>query len=191
MIPDAVAPSLIASNISDDKFPQIDFVLVGANGFDDRMFRHSAGHLMAVAASHFAKVIRGNNKSDTLGRSPVLILSVMSDKYAKQETSQSSSKISKAGRIIEKGGWLFSSPFAGEAIRDNAFFTQDKNLQESLKEHEGKILFYNPREDTIPIEHVDVVISEYAYLVKESITNWAKKWTGENIANAKEDNRIK
>lgn len=191
VIPDAVAPSLIASNISDDKFPQIDFVLVGANGFDERTFRHSAGHLMAVAASNFAKVIRGNNKSDTLGRSPVLILSVMSDKYAKKETSQSSSKVSEAGGIIEKGGWLFRSPFAGEAIRDNAFFTQDKNLQESLKEHEGKILFYNPREDTIPIEHVDVVISEYAYLVKESITNWAKKWTGENIANAKEDNRIK
>lgn len=192
VIPDAVAPSLIASNNSDDNFPHIEFILVGANGFDERMFRHSAGHLMVVAASHFAKVIRDDKKNSMSSRLPVLILSVMTDKYDdEQVSSQTSSKGSKTAEIIEKGGWLFRSPFAGEAIRDNAFFTQDKNLQERLKEQGDKVLFYNPREDSIPIEYVDVVISECAYLAKEKINNWKTKWTGKNIHDAKHDNGIK
>jgi len=181
VIPDAVAPSLIAGEGQNDQYPRIDIILVGANGFDDHVFRHSAGHLMVVAASYFANSVKKNANSVK----PLLILATMSDKYDKKGPSKGIEKQSQ-NMEIERGGWIFQNTFSGEAIRDHAFFTQDMNLQASLKGRDYKILFYNPREDNIPIEYVDVVISEKAFLLKANNTD--ASWIGETIANADKDN---
>ena len=44
IIIDVVAGTLISPQSKNPKFPCIDFIMVGANGFNDKEFKHSAGH---------------------------------------------------------------------------------------------------------------------------------------------------
>lgn len=203
VIPDAVAPSLINGSIGDKNIPVIDFVLVGANGFNNEHFKHSAGHSMVVNAAHCPKL---KNKppgtfTSPSKEKPTVILSVTTDKY---EENQDPQKIrfkecpdrpmqeqKKPPEKIVTGGWQFRGPFGGEYSepRYHSFFCQDPALQDLLKKEAPNVLFYNPREDSVPIKSVDVVITEKAFLCQDAIKKDKGEWEGKTIKNCSEDNK--
>lgn len=193
IIPDAVASSLVIPSFDSAAFPKIQFVMVGANGYDREKFLHSAGHAMVAAIATFAKTLSPSNESS--GREiqlPTLILSIITDKYKsknKEETSREESnqtpndgknpeKKSTLCKTIMTDGWKFRTAFADEPVRTQVFISQDQELRNSLKNEAPTALFYNPREDRIPISWVDVVITEKAWLEK---TQEGKEWNGNYI----------
>jgi hypothetical protein len=187
LIPDAIAGSLIASNRAFNGYPRridgldIHYVLVGANGYDDSVFRHSAGHAGIVfLAKHVQQeIIREKeskgmvNKGEIANELPQVILITLSDKKELQKTerkpeegadkTKKSIPAAKKMKTIEKNseGWLYITGFTGEPFRSDVFMSQDPKSRDrdELKRH--NIAFYNPREDPIRIEgNVDVAITE-------------------------------
>ena len=80
IIPDAIAGTLL---LMAGKYPVPDFVMVGANGFDDKSFRHSAGHTMISAITRFS-----NEHSKKV--KPILVLSLFRNKYDKNSSKSES-----------------------------------------------------------------------------------------------------
>lgn len=173
IIADAIAGTLVAPANTDPDFPCIDFIMVGANGFNDVEFKHSAGH-RTIAALKFAFAPE---------KSPKLVLSLLTDKYDVNhhyvdcETPSRKDNVNVA--MVD--GWPVHLPFAREPIRKNIYVSQDQKIKETLATQAPKISFYNPREDNVPIDWVDVVISEKAGIVKKEQTQWGGKY----IANKK------
>ena len=189
---DAIAATLIAPYYRFNGVPKIDFVMVGANGFDDEKFLHSAGHNMVVALASYAKeLLNGENpKNGKTKNAPKLVLAVITDKYEEHlqsshnETTNPATPNDSGGnkkkRIFLQDGWRLRGPFGDEPVRNHVFFTQDPKSHETLEKDAPTVLFYNPREDIIPIDCVDVVITEKAWLVKDEIQE-GKKWDGKYI----------
>lgn len=185
IIPDATAASLIVPYNQCSGFPKIDYVLVGANGYDNIIFRHSAGHATVSSITSFSRVVKNSNYKEYLYGSdlngtksdpPVLILTLTTDKYDpphgenpgaqnKKDGYDKKTTDKKDNAPIITDGWLFQGPFAGEDKRTHVFISQDTDLRKKLESK--KIRFYNPREDKIPIKLVDVVITEKAWIEKE------------------------
>lgn len=203
VIPDAAASSLIVPyepNL-DLGYPKIHFVMVGANGYDNNKFLHSAGHTMVAAITSFAKTLE-NDKDDRFkqksGGLPALILSIITDKYKKGEYNtegdddednkkNGKNKDSKSEKpVIETDGWKFRGKFVDEPIRTHVFISQDQELRQSLRNEAPTALFYNPREDKIPIDWVDVVITEKSWLDKE----YEEKWDGKFFTEHSEDSKV-
>lgn len=184
IIPDAIASSLIWPHYDRDGIPKIDFVMLGANGFDKSTFLHSAGHAMAVAVTSFAKTLNCASSDDAKKRmSPTLVLAVITDKYGDGKdhpsVSRSCARIANESEKeneepISVDEWWFQDSFAGEPVRNHMFISQDVKLHEALTRVKPRVLFYNPREDSIPISYVDVIITEKAWLAKdkENENNW-------------------
>ena len=186
LIPDAVATTLVAPfDEGNDKSLNIDFIIVGANGFDDSKFRHSGGHAMVVAACSLAKhkAKESHSLNSCQPPTPKLVLSLMTDKYSAKELTLSGSGtisgaeesrlpgIGEKRKIIEHNGWRFQDAFLNEPVRVKTFFPQNTLFQEQIDtvidadhENEPPICFYNPREDIIPIKEVDVIITEKAWI---------------------------
>lgn len=195
VIPDAVASSLIAPYDQGEGFPRIHFVMVGANGYDKDKFLHSAGHAMVAAITSYARHHWHWNEgcSDDETELPALILSIITDKYkikkigatGKSASDSTSSSYHKKGNIdspvIVTDGWKFREAFAREPIRTHVFISQDQELRSSLNNEAPTALFYNPREDRIPISCVDVVITEKAWLEKKTEKKFKNDWNGDYI----------
>ena len=185
VVPDAVASTLMMPDDLNEGVPRIDFVMVGANGFDHQRFRHSAGHLMVVASANFAKQATyalGSGGRET----PTLILAVSTDKFDAESciddsaSGKSEESANGESKPIVTDGWKFRQPFGREPVRSHVFVSQDPNYRTTLGEAGSSILFYNPREDSVPIDFVDIVITEKAWLAR---TNHEKEWDGLFIAN--------
>jgi len=170
IIPDAIAGTLLfqqflnVNNIYTSKTPNIDFVMVGANGFDKLRFRHSAGHAMIAGLTKFTQV----NNNDSSTSPPVFILCLLTNKFDKDglQSKDSDDKDSDDNEenIIMNNGWRFKNSFYNEPVRNNIFVSQDANMKRILTIENKGILFYNPREDVIPINLVDIVICEKGFL---------------------------
>ena len=197
IIPDAIATSLIVQKLGDEKIPQIDFLIIGANGFDHDKFIHSAGHSMVVASACFQNSQETNPSAHN--NKPKTVLALMTDKFEKKfatdfftvknETVNKATDDHNSGTpkkecetippppLIDIHGWLYKKNFSEEPpTRKRAFFCQDPFLKESLF-HKG-ISFYNPRQDAIPISFVDVVITERQFFTKQDLN---EKKKNENI----------
>jgi len=184
IIPDAIASTLIMSNCKDIESEkclngiQIDYVIIGANGFDKEKFYHSAGHAMAVYNVYAARRIQELQKQEsqkTEIQAPILVLTLLTNKY--DEGSYNKEKLSQGicsefgneqdnqvkGGIVNINNWNFANPLKKEKVRQSPFFIQDPKLQKRLQNF-PEICFYNPREDSIPINLVDVVLTEEAYI---------------------------
>lgn len=175
IIPDAAAASIISmSRVNNEKFPDINFIIIGTNGFNEEKFMHSSGHSMIIAASKPESTTELEHKQKT----PKIVLSLMTDKFkeskpsAEEESDNRNENTKK--KSTENGGWYFRNGFYNEQVRDHSFFTQDSELQKQLYRYKDVINFYNPREDGVEIKFVDVVVSEKCFLVQ----SYEKKMDG-------------
>ncbi|MCP4603907.1 MAG: hypothetical protein GY847_25865 [Proteobacteria bacterium] len=155
VVPDAIAGSLMPPVPRKPSPPTIDFVMVGANGYSNSTFTHSAGHSMIAAVTRDAKA---NDAA------PVLILSLLTDKYSDDGpvdgVTESVDTGSDEEPYITLENWTFRKPFEEEPIRQHVFVSQDPGLRDSLGKIKKAVMFYNQREDIIPMCYVDVVITE-------------------------------
>lgn len=201
LIPDAVASSMIAPYKPIEGFPKIHFVMVGANGYDEDKFLHSGGHAMVAAITSFARKHPDWNEAVPPEEKdlPVLILSIITDKFKKSDPpvaestpkkhddGESGKSKSKKNNEITVDGWKFRTSFAGEPVRTQVFISQDQEILNSLNNEAPTALFYNPREDQIPISCVDLVITEKAWLEKRIEKINSQKWDGEYISTKNSD----
>ena len=173
VVPDAVATSLIMGFDADQGMPEIDLVLVGTNGYDDERFRHSAGHAMVVCGSRFKRAVSQSGKVGS--KATKLILVASTDKFVRGAVQDG---VTVPGGILRREGWRFRGAFGSEPVRTQMFISQDPELKKRLMDEEGNILLYNPREDNLPIDFVDVVISERSWLARDR----EERWDGTSIA---------
>ncbi|HLA79103.1 MAG TPA: hypothetical protein VJU18_16115 [Vicinamibacteria bacterium] len=156
IIPDAIACTLM---VAPSPRPQVDFLMVGANGFDDHRFFHAAGHTMVVAGADFAKRQTGAAR-------PAVVLVVTTDKHGPLQPAAE-----PRPQTLVRDGWRFRGSFADEPVRDQMFICQDPRLHMTLAE--AGVLLYNPREDQVPIDLVDVVITERRYHRRDPQAAWS------------------
>ncbi len=194
VVPDAIAGSLIAPFHVHEGAPTIDYVMVGANGFDETQFYHSAGHAAAIAIASFAKMrqVPSNPR-------PSLVLAITTDKYApplsdpraddaRPEEASLGTHAVPPGRGVTVEGWRFQGSFGREPVRLQVFFTQDGPTQSALRKHGDRVLFYNPREDHIDIDCVDILLTERCWLAKSCEP--PASWCGKMIAARDSDSTI-
>lgn len=147
-------PDILSNNVLVDIMDPIDYVMVGANGFDSEYFYHSAGHHSIInLASH------GNKTAE-------IILVVSSDKFSSEQREPSPQDTSKQKSSKKSGisGRFNSWEPLGCKIRNNQWFA----INEELKSIEDKISFFNPREDKIPFECVDYLITDTGFYSKKN-----------------------
>ncbi len=181
MIADATAGSLIA-RANNSSFPPIDFIMVGANGFTEKEFKHSAGH-STIAALKFLP----NNKKDY----PKLILSIINSKHNESEDKKEDNNKNDLNNADDRetvpiDGWTFKTPFNGEPTRNNIFVTQDPKYKKDMDNFKNAIAIYNPREDAIPIDWVDIVISENVWLKNTGKESWGGRYIVEQKQSSSE-----
>ncbi len=157
MIPDAIAGHLI------ENLP-IHFLIVGANGVSKRSFKHSAGHstIVSLVREYCNRVPEGKPK-------PQVVLVVSGEKYMPEKVDAVkspycetvSSAVSEAlanPSIVDRCRFLDN---LGSEVRESVWMVKDRELLERL--YQAGIMFYNPREDNIPISRIDFLISESRY----------------------------
>jgi hypothetical protein len=168
IIPDAIAATLINPDLSAvTKGPGIDFVMVGANSFGESIFRHSAGHAMIIAlATSAGDRLKAPRTPEGQRPHPKVVLAVTTDKYDETTPDEDSGAKNSEGTesigVNVRNGWPFRAPFSSEPIRETCFVSSDQELQTRLRK--TSVTLYNPREDRIPINCVDVVIADHKWL---------------------------
>lgn len=156
MIPDA-----IAGHVIDDESLPIHFVIVGANGITDSYFRHSAGHSSIV---NLAREYRDRQKEQQ--RFPYILLVVSKEKYltAPSVVLPNAStcpfeNIGTSPHVVDGSLFLARKNISS---RESVWLLKDKELLDNLRAND--IYFYNPREDVIPISHIDYLLSDFGYI---------------------------
>jgi hypothetical protein len=156
-----IIPDIIVGNIIEKK--RINYFLVGANGFDDQYFLHSAGH-----GSIIKIVNEKNNENDKRQIKTVLVVS--NNKYRKNK--KQSQKSTDAKDIMYKNydrknkpkeieSCLFWTGDGEEATREHIWLPRDEVVLKDL--FDKSIMFFNPREDRIELKELDYVISNVGY----------------------------
>jgi len=137
---------------------------VGANGVSKRSFKHSAGHstIVSLVREYCNRVPEGKPK-------PQVVLVVSGEKYMPEKVDAVkspycetvSSAVSEAlanPSIVDRCRFLDN---LGSEVRESVWMVKDRELLERL--YQAGIMFYNPREDNIPISRIDFLISESRY----------------------------
>lgn len=134
----------------------MDLLMVGANGFSDDAFHHSAGHGSVIL------MLRGFEREGIVKSVPKIVLVVSSDKYMAQAGSaddDNARPLAGDGSVRDVDGYAFWGG-AGERTRDNVWINRDPRVHTDLRKAREHIHFYNPREEAIPIALVDYVICD-------------------------------
>lgn len=150
-----VIPDIVVGNIIENN--NINLVLVGANGFTNDVFKHSAGHGTVI------KLIKEYNykNMDSKKMLPKIILVVSTDKWSdKIDPIICKKAIDKNDNQANIDGYHFWKGLGNVPTRENFWITRDKNNYDIIKKNVENIKFYNPREDVIPIEYLDSIISD-------------------------------
>ena len=66
------------------------------------------------------------------------------------------------------------------------FISQDPDLKRLLMDEDSGVLLYNPREDNIPMDYVDIVISEKCWQARLL----ERDWTGEAISKREKNSKV-
>lgn len=165
VIPDAIAATLMVPAVDSGGNHQVHYVLIGANGFDNGRFVHSAGHGMIVAlAAMIPRESSALGDDSVTDASPRVILVTSSDKLLHSSTGPGTGQ-ARSEKIVWNDGYAFAEGFCGEKTRSSVFVSQDLAIKRVLADINGSsenrhIAFYNPREEYIPFEFVDYVITE-------------------------------
>ncbi|UWG96429.1 HD domain-containing protein [Dehalobacter sp. DCM] len=167
-------PDIIAGNVMEHY--EIDFIMMGANGFTKDQFKHSAGHHSIIKLKEHV-----NNKV-----SPEVVLVVTSDKFEKSGCSHQENDDPKQikdeshpdmriygdhpdtfrdRQPAETSGYRFLRP-ENISTRDHIWF----QTFDEMRKVNDSLLFYNPREDSIGIGSVDYVISDLGCYCSEEKT---------------------
>lgn len=189
VIPDAIAGSLVSRFDRNNDLPRIDYVFIGANGFENKYFQHSAGHSMIISLAQFAKYFNSCDTSENKisgVKKPIVILSLMDNKYGELRKRRKDNYNKRTDKVVVNDGWKFLRNFDNEVARYHSFFTQDQEVKRALGSFGRKVLIYNPREDQISFDHVDVVLTENGFLKNDDT---GKKITGKKILNLKKTNK--
>lgn len=145
-------PDIIAGNII-ETIP-IDFVLVGADGITSDYFIHSAGHgsLVNLVREHRKR----RNGTDRVQSKIVLVTSREKWSPALKGQRDGGSQPQDVKREIE-GCWFWRG-LKNVNTREHVWISRDAALLDTL--YDEGIMFFNPREDMIPIEHIDYIITD-------------------------------
>lgn len=178
LIPDIVVTSVLSQY-------NLDFLMVGANGFTDDTFWHSAGHGSII------QLIRSRGLGDATSPAPKILLVVSSDKYL-----PSTRPLAKAGPRPpsdadprhDVDGYVFWTGI-GENTRENVWITRDPRIRADLKAAGEHIRFYNPREDAVPIAMVDQIICDCGIFTIRAGDEGAAKVNIENFLKAVDQRR--
>ena len=135
IIPDAISGTII---------DLIDFIFIGTNGINSKEILTSAGHKTIISIAKCA--------------SKPVVLVTTKEKFVEEE---SETKLSSTEQIQEISGcYFYSAPNISEN-RKHPWMTRDNILLENL--HQKKILFMNPREEVIPINNIDYIVTDEGY----------------------------
>jgi hypothetical protein len=145
-------PDIVVANIF-EHIP-IDLIMIGANGFDDMSFKHSAGHSSIV---QLAREYNARNKNC----GPHVVLVVSSEKYTNKypDCKDVNDEHSDDSTFVEGCRFIHGPIAAG--FRNNIWITRDINVIREL--NDNNIRFYNPREDVIPIDCVNYIVSNTGF----------------------------
>jgi translation initiation factor 2B subunit (eIF-2B alpha/beta/delta family) len=174
IIPDAVAGTLLLH--LGGETPPVDYIIIGANGFDENTFVHSAGHAMIAGLKNLAAEIGAKKPG---GSAPKLVLATLTDKFSMVDPTENN-QADAPTQDTTRDGWAFKGSFGNERVRLQPFFAQDERLHDTLLACKPPISFYNPREDRIPIQSVDVAITEVGWFVQKKHTK--EPWNGSLFA---------
>jgi translation initiation factor 2B subunit (eIF-2B alpha/beta/delta family) len=144
VIPDATVGTIL------NKY-DVEFVVVGANGFDELSFTHSAGHASVINLSLHKKIAHKCDK-------PNIVLATTKEKFKSCETQKrlGNNGSSKNRELTDTGINFFRDPDLSG--REKIWFARD--LQ-AINQFCGKhVSIFNPREDIIPIHDLDYIISD-------------------------------
>ncbi|RZB37206.1 MAG: hypothetical protein SRB2_01288 [Desulfobacteraceae bacterium Eth-SRB2] len=150
-------PDVISGNVIDHF--DIHFVIMGANGFSEKSFSHSAGHETIIKLTRYKRYFEGSDY-------PKLLLVTTSEKYISEEKKAvlngNTEEIEElACTNYEVDGFPFY--FIGNNVGRNTFWlTKDRKLLNKIDKDNFK--FFNPREDTISISTLDYLISEKGFI---------------------------
>lgn len=156
-----IVPDIVVGNIIENN--NINLVMVGANGFTKKCFKHSAGHGTVI---NLIKEYINRNQPTESTVFPILTLVVSTDKWSGSDDPEEKSNKSRNNKNNDKiniEGYCFWKGLGNTKIRENIWMTRDKNIYDEIQKDCGKIMFYNPREDVVPIEYLDYIISDVGY----------------------------
>lgn len=140
----------------------IDLVMVGANGFDKDNFIHSAGHNTVFKLVKSYNTSREKETSESKHPSAIKTLLVVSSNKMDENEPSAPSQGDKPvqDEPSDREGSYFWKGEQGEITRENIWIPRDKSVLKEL--YEKKIMFFNPREDIIPISDLDYIICDTA-----------------------------
>ena len=159
-----IIPDIIVGNIIENK--DVDFFMVGANGFDDEHFLHSAGH------GSIFKIVNEKNKEKTNSKIKSVLV-VSNHKYRKNnEKSKMTNDVPpkkdnnvsdypKKAESKQIESCLFWLGDGEEATRQHIWLPRDEIVLKDL--FDKNIMFFNPREDKIELKELDFVISNVGF----------------------------
>jgi len=146
IIPDIIAGTIIAKG-------EIDYIFLGTNGIRNDYFMHSAGHEAIVELARGHRIV---NRS----RNPLIILVTTKEKVISSKETPSDVR-ENVEELVEVEGCLFRNLPIYSHNRNNIWMCRDNQLLKTLRKAE--VCFLNPREDRIPINKVDYIVSDIGY----------------------------
>lgn len=150
-----IIPDIIAGTLMEQL--QVDFILMGSNGVTKEFFMHSAGHAAIVNLARYY-----NQTTKKEHRIKILLITSkekvrLSDDKKPDDVEPGSNK--KDPPKVK--GVSFKELSNDSKNRDDIWQCKDKSSLNRLKENE--ISLCNPKEDKIPIENVDFIISDVGF----------------------------
>ncbi|MCU7866437.1 MAG: HD domain-containing protein [Candidatus Thiodiazotropha sp. (ex Lucinoma borealis)] len=150
ILPDIVVGNVVKNN-------KIHYFLVGANGFNKDVFKHSAGHESIVNIIRIKN--QGTQKIDKKNMIEVVLVA-SSEKYMPSNSAEKE-YVEIGDEIYFVDGYMFWKSQHNESVRSHVWIGRDNTLFEEIHKS-GGIMFYNPREDNVPVHNLDWIISDKA-----------------------------
>ncbi|MFX1238581.1 MAG: hypothetical protein ACFE8P_12780 [Promethearchaeota archaeon] len=150
LVPDSTVDNVVESQ-------SIKLIMIGANGFTENYFKHSAGHAPSIKIARFRKEL-GNKEW------PKSVLIVSSLKFLdseKVDEYDDNAMENKTGITKELKGCYFWQGDLDTPVREHIWFLKDKKRIKEL--YDNKIYLYNPREDNVRLTLLDYIISDVGY----------------------------
>ncbi len=153
-----ILPDIVVSNVIKNR--GIHYFLVGANGFTNKVFKHSAGHESIVNIINYQRKVQ-KEQNRVL---PKIVLVASSEKYGSSADSEKNkceeSKCEESKHSVD--GFTYWKSSKNESVRSHVWISRDKAIYKEIHDNEH-IMFYNPKEDNVPIEELDWIISDKTF----------------------------
>ena len=149
-----IVPDIIIGNIIEKVKKENCILMVGANGFNQEYFMHSAGHGSII------KIVNEINR-ENIDSKIKIILNVSNLKkdigYENRNYADFKAREKKSNNPEKIDGCWFWRISDEDATRKHIWLPRDESILKEL--YEKNIMFFNPREDRIRINELDFIIS--------------------------------